>query len=131
MLIRPLPLLDFFVVVVTLSIGLHGGELLNVLRSRALFTRTLLANCVLIPAICMSLKFGPSTTKLNAPGSTRYRRRTLGPGRPMPLCSGSDLRNWSCPSSFIELSKRLGFCIERPLKEHGLPITASRPCAVA
>jgi hypothetical protein len=70
MLIRPLPLLDFFVVVVTLSIGLRvsGGELLNVLRSRALFTRALLANCVLIPAICMSLKFGPSTTKLNAPG---------------------------------------------------------------
>ena len=36
-----------------LSIGLRvsGGELLEVLRNRALFTRTLLANCVLIPGI--------------------------------------------------------------------------------
>lgn len=53
MLVRPLPLLDFFVVLVMLSIGLRvsGGELLNVLRNRALFIRTLLANCVLIPSI--------------------------------------------------------------------------------
>jgi bile acid:Na+ symporter, BASS family len=52
-LIRPLPLLNFFVALVMLSIGLRvsGGELLNVLRNRALFMRTLLANCVLIPAI--------------------------------------------------------------------------------
>ena len=36
-----------------LSIGLRtsGGELLNILRDRALFARTLLANCILIPAI--------------------------------------------------------------------------------
>src|SRR5215469_6229202 len=35
------------------SIGLRtsGGELLNILRDRALFARTLLANCILIPAI--------------------------------------------------------------------------------
>src|SRR5260370_17299610 len=35
------------------SIGLRvsGGELLDILRNRALFVRTLLANCVLIPAI--------------------------------------------------------------------------------
>jgi BASS family bile acid:Na+ symporter len=35
------------------SIGLRvsGGELLDILRKRALFVRTLLANCVLIPAI--------------------------------------------------------------------------------
>lgn len=35
------------------SIGLRtsGGELINILRDRALLTRTLLANCVLIPAI--------------------------------------------------------------------------------
>jgi BASS family bile acid:Na+ symporter len=48
-----LPLLNFFVVVVMFSIGLRtsGGELLNVIRDRALFSRTLLANCVLIPAI--------------------------------------------------------------------------------
>ena len=53
MLIPPLPLLNFFVAVVMLSIGLHvkGGELFNILRNRALFARTLLANCVLIPAI--------------------------------------------------------------------------------
>ena len=53
MLIKPLPLLNFFVAVVMVSIGLRtgGGELLNILRDRALFARTLLANCVLIPAI--------------------------------------------------------------------------------
>jgi len=52
-LIRPLPLLNFFVVLVMLSIGLRvsGGELLEVLRNRALFVRTLLANCVVIPAL--------------------------------------------------------------------------------
>jgi BASS family bile acid:Na+ symporter len=51
-LIRPLPLLNFFVAVVMLSIGLRvsGGELLNIVRDRALFMRTLLANCLLIPA---------------------------------------------------------------------------------
>ena len=53
MLIPPLPLLNFFVVTVMFSIGLRvsGGELLGILRDRALFVRTLLANCVLIPAI--------------------------------------------------------------------------------
>jgi len=53
MLVRPLLLLDFFVVLVMLSIGLRvsSGELLGVLRNRALFARTLLANCVFIPAI--------------------------------------------------------------------------------
>jgi len=53
MLIPPLPLLNFFVAVVMISIGLRvsGGELLDIFRNRALFTRTLLANCVLIPAI--------------------------------------------------------------------------------
>ena len=53
MLIPPLPLLNFFVAIVMLSIGLRtsGGELINILRDRSLLTRTLLANCVLIPAI--------------------------------------------------------------------------------
>ena len=53
MLISPLPLLNFFVAVVMISIGLRvsGGELLDILRNRALLTRTLLANCILIPAI--------------------------------------------------------------------------------
>ena len=53
MLVRPLPLLNLFVFVVMLSIGLRvsSGELLDVLRNRALFTRTLLANCVVIPGI--------------------------------------------------------------------------------
>jgi BASS family bile acid:Na+ symporter len=57
MLIRPLPLLDFFVVLVMLSIGLRvsGGEILDVLRERTLFIRTLLANCVLIPGIGLLL----------------------------------------------------------------------------
>ena len=53
MLIRPLPLLNFFVVMVMFSIGLRvsGGELLEVVRNRRLLTRALLANCLLIPAI--------------------------------------------------------------------------------
>jgi BASS family bile acid:Na+ symporter len=53
LLIKPLPLLNFFVAVVMFSIGLRtsGGELLNILRDRALFVRTLLGNCILIPAI--------------------------------------------------------------------------------
>jgi predicted Na+-dependent transporter len=52
-LIRPLLLLNLFVAVVMFSIGLRvrGGELLNVLRDRALFARILLANCFLVPAI--------------------------------------------------------------------------------
>jgi BASS family bile acid:Na+ symporter len=53
MLIPPLPLLNFFVAVVMLSIGLRvrGGELIDILRNRALFARTLLANCALVPAL--------------------------------------------------------------------------------
>jgi BASS family bile acid:Na+ symporter len=53
LLIKPLPLLNFFVAVVMFSIGLRtsGGELLHILRARALFVRSLLANCILIPAI--------------------------------------------------------------------------------
>jgi BASS family bile acid:Na+ symporter len=51
--IPPLPLLNFFVAVVMFSIGLRtsGRELVGILRNRALLARTLLANCVLIPAI--------------------------------------------------------------------------------
>lgn len=57
MLVRPLPLLNFFVFLVMLSIGLRvsGGELLEVLRHRALLTRTLLANCIVIPGIGLLL----------------------------------------------------------------------------
>ena len=53
MLIPPSLLLNLFVVVVMFSIGLRvsGGELVDILRKRALFVRTLLANCFLIPAI--------------------------------------------------------------------------------
>ena len=53
MLIPPLPLLNFFVATVMFSIGLRvsGGDLLDILRQRALFVRTLLANCALIPAL--------------------------------------------------------------------------------
>jgi BASS family bile acid:Na+ symporter len=53
MLIPPLPLLNFFVAVVMFSIGLRvtGGQLLGILQNRGLFVRTLIANCVLIPAL--------------------------------------------------------------------------------
>jgi len=53
LLIRALPLLNFFVAVVMFSIGLStsGGELLGILRARALLARTLVANCIFIPAI--------------------------------------------------------------------------------
>ena len=53
MLVRPVLLLNFFIVLVMLSIGLRvsSGELLKVVRDRGLFIRTLLANCVLIPAV--------------------------------------------------------------------------------
>jgi BASS family bile acid:Na+ symporter len=52
-LISPLLLLNLFVVIVMFSIGLcvSGGELLDILRKRALLVRALLANCILIPAI--------------------------------------------------------------------------------
>lgn len=51
--IPPALLLNLFVVAVMFSIGLRvsGGELLDILRNRPLFVRTLLANCILIPAI--------------------------------------------------------------------------------
>jgi len=57
LLIHPLPLLNFFVAVVMFSIGLRtsGGQFLNIVRDRALFARTLLANCVLVPAIGLLL----------------------------------------------------------------------------
>ncbi len=53
MLIPPMLLLNVFVAIVMFSIGLRvrGGELLDIMRNRALFIRTLLANCVLIPAV--------------------------------------------------------------------------------
>lgn len=53
MLIPPLILLDIFVVLVMLSIGLRvrSGQLLDVLRDRAILTRALVANCFIIPAI--------------------------------------------------------------------------------
>jgi BASS family bile acid:Na+ symporter len=57
MLIPPIILLNIFVVLVMLSIGLQvsGSELLDVLRGRAILVRTLVANCVLIPAIGLLL----------------------------------------------------------------------------
>ena len=53
MLIPPLLLLNLFVAIVMLSIGLRvsTGELFDILRKRALFVRSLLANCVLIPCL--------------------------------------------------------------------------------
>ena len=57
MLIRPVPLLNFFVAVVIFSIRLRtsGGDLLNIARERALLVRTLLANCIVIPVIGLLL----------------------------------------------------------------------------
>jgi predicted Na+-dependent transporter len=53
MLIPPVLLLNFFVAVVMISIGLSvsSGQLLDIPRNPALLTLILLANCVLIPAI--------------------------------------------------------------------------------
>jgi predicted Na+-dependent transporter len=57
--IPPIILLDSFVVLVMFATGLRltTGELIDVLRSRAVLIRTLLANCVLIPAIALLLVF--------------------------------------------------------------------------
>ena len=57
MLIRPVPLLNFFVAVVMFSIGLRtsGGDLLNAARERGLLVRILLANCIVIPVIGLLL----------------------------------------------------------------------------
>jgi len=53
LLIPPLPLLNVFVALVMFSIGLRvsGGDLVEVLRNRGLFLRTLLANCLVVPAL--------------------------------------------------------------------------------
>jgi BASS family bile acid:Na+ symporter len=57
MYIPPLLLFNVFVVLVMFSIGLRvsGSDLLGVMRSRAILTRTLVANCVLIPLIGLLL----------------------------------------------------------------------------
>jgi len=57
MVVRPLVLLNIFVVLVMLSIGLrvNRGDLLQVLRNRALFIRILVANCVVVPALGLLL----------------------------------------------------------------------------
>ena len=57
MLLPPMLLLDFFIVLVMLSIGLGvtRRELLDVFRNRALFIRALVANCALIPGIGLLL----------------------------------------------------------------------------
>src|SRR6516225_5286207 len=57
MLFPPLLLLNFFVVLVMLSIGLRvtAREMLNVLRNRTLLARALVANCALIPGLGLLL----------------------------------------------------------------------------
>lgn len=59
MLIRPLPVLNFFVATVMFTIGLRvsGGELLDTLRNRAVMTRSLVANCVIVPALGLLLVY--------------------------------------------------------------------------
>jgi BASS family bile acid:Na+ symporter len=58
-LIRPLPVLNFFVATVMFTIGLRvsGGELLDTLRNRAVMTRSLVANCVIVPALGLLLVY--------------------------------------------------------------------------
>src|SRR5215471_66132 len=53
MQIPPLILLNVFIVLVMFSIGLRvrASDLVDVLRRRAILIRTLVANCVVIPAI--------------------------------------------------------------------------------
>ena len=57
MLIKPIYLFDVFVVLVMFSIGLRvsGNELMDVMRARTILIRTLVANCLLIPAIGLLL----------------------------------------------------------------------------
>jgi BASS family bile acid:Na+ symporter len=57
MRIPPLVLLNVFVVLVMLSIGLrvNSGQLLESLRNRALFLKTLLANCLAVPLLGLLL----------------------------------------------------------------------------
>lgn len=59
MLIKPLYLFDAFVVLVMFSIGLRvsGNELIDVVRGRSILIRTLVANCILIPAIGLLLVY--------------------------------------------------------------------------
>jgi bile acid:Na+ symporter, BASS family len=58
-LIKPLFLFDAFVVLVMFSIGLRvrSSELLDVVRGRSILIRTLVANCVLIPAVGLLLVY--------------------------------------------------------------------------
>jgi BASS family bile acid:Na+ symporter len=58
-LIKPILLFDAFVVLVMFSIGLRvsGSELMDVMRGRTILIRTLVANCVLIPAIGLLLVY--------------------------------------------------------------------------
>ncbi len=53
MLISPFLLLDLFVVAVMFAIGLRvsSGDLFSTLRNRRLLLRSLLANCVIVPAL--------------------------------------------------------------------------------
>ena len=83
-MIRPLSLLNFFVAVVMFSIGLRtsSGELLKIVRDRRLLGRTLLANCILIPAIGLLLVFAFS---LNPDATTGILLLAAIPGTPIAL----------------------------------------------
>ena len=84
MLINPLPVLNFFVAAVMFSIGLRtsSGELLTMMRDRVLFARTLLANCVFIPAIGFLLVL---TFRMNSDAATGTLLLAAIPGTPMAL----------------------------------------------
>jgi predicted Na+-dependent transporter len=84
LLIKPIPLLNFFVALVMLSIGLRtrGSEFLNVVRDRALLARTLLANCIVIPALGLVLVH---TFPLNPDATIGMLLLAAIPGTPIAL----------------------------------------------
>ena len=84
LLIEPLPLLNFFVSVAMFSIGLRtsGREFLNVVRNRALLARTLLANCIGIPALGFLLVH---TFPLNPDATVGILLLAAIPGTPIAL----------------------------------------------
>lgn len=84
LLIKPLPLLNFFVAVVMFSIGLRtsGREFLNVVRDRPLLARTLLANCIGIPALGFLLVH---TFPLNPDATVGILLLAAIPGTPIAL----------------------------------------------
>src|SRR5271169_3918321 len=125
MLIRPLPLLNFFVAVVMFSIGLRvsGGELLDILRNRALFIRTLLANCVLIPAIGFLLV---SIFPLTPDASIGILLLAAIPGTPIALQFTRKAKTRLAFAAAMTFVLSLVSLAMTPLAVHVIPETAQR-----